>query len=97
MTTSTVLIDYGSGNLHSAEKALARAAGGPITVTDKPELVAKADRIVLPGVGAFAHCMDQLAARPGLIEAMVDVVCWPRAAWSSASATGSTGSAARSN
>ena len=68
MTSNTVLIDYGSGNLHSAAKALARAAGdAPITVTDKPDLVAAADRIVLPGVGAFAACMDQLAARPGLI------------------------------
>jgi glutamine amidotransferase len=72
--TSTVLIDYGSGNLHSAEKALARAAGGAITVTDKPEVIAKADRIVLPGVGAFAACMDQLASRPGLIDAMGEAV-----------------------
>lgn len=72
---TTVLIDYGSGNLHSAAKALARAAGAaPITVTDKPDLVAAADRIVLPGVGAFGACMDQLAARPGLIEAMDEAV-----------------------
>jgi glutamine amidotransferase len=72
---TTVLIDYGSGNLHSAAKALARAAGdAPITVTDKPDLVSAADRIVLPGVGAFGACMDQLAARPGLIEAMDEAV-----------------------
>ena len=72
---TTVLIDYGSGNLHSATKALARVAGDAlITVTDRPELVAAADRVVLPGVGAFGACMDQLAARPGLIEAMDEVV-----------------------
>jgi glutamine amidotransferase len=73
--TRTVLIDYGSGNLASAEKALIRAAdGGEITVTDKPEIVAAADRIVLPGVGAFAACMGALEARPGLIEAMTEAV-----------------------
>jgi glutamine amidotransferase len=72
---TTVLIDYGSGNLHSAAKALAKVAGdATITVTDQPELVAAADRIVLPGVGAFAACMGQLAARPGLIEAMGEAV-----------------------
>jgi glutamine amidotransferase len=73
--SGTVLIDYGSGNLHSAEKALARVANGaPVTVTDKPEIIAAADRIVLPGVGAFAACMDQLGSRPGLIEAMGEAV-----------------------
>jgi glutamine amidotransferase len=72
---TTVLIDYGSGNLHSAEKALARVAdGAPITVTDRPEIIAAADRIVLPGVGAFAACMDQLEARPGLIQALDEAV-----------------------
>ena len=73
--TRTVLIDYGSGNLASAEKALIRAAdGGEITVTDKPDLVARADHIVLPGVGAFASCMGALEARPGLVEAMTEAV-----------------------
>lgn len=72
---STVLIDYGSGNLASAEKALIRAAdGGEIVVTDQPEIVAKADRIVLPGVGAFAACMNALESRPGLVEAMTEAV-----------------------
>ena len=72
---TTVLIDYGSGNLASAEKALIRAAdGGEITVTDRPDIVAKADRIVLPGVGAFASCMGALEARDGLIEAMTEAV-----------------------
>jgi glutamine amidotransferase len=72
---TTVLIDYGSGNLASAEKALIRAAdGAEITVTDKPEIVAAADRIVLPGVGAFAACMGALESRPGLIDAMTEAV-----------------------
>jgi imidazole glycerol-phosphate synthase subunit HisH len=70
------LIDYGSGNLRSAEKALVRAAEGKaeIVVTCDPETVANADRIVLPGVGAFAACMGALQARPGLIAAMTEAV-----------------------
>jgi glutamine amidotransferase len=74
MSASTVLIDYGSGNLHSAEKALARAAGGAITVTDDPDIIRKAERIMLPGVGAFAACMEQLESRTGLVEAMTEAV-----------------------
>jgi glutamine amidotransferase len=70
------LIDYGSGNLRSAEKALLRAAEGrsEIVVTHDPETVAAADRVVLPGVGAFAACMSALAAREGVIEAMTQAV-----------------------
>jgi glutamine amidotransferase len=70
------LIDYGSGNLRSAEKALVRAADGKseIVVTCDPTTVANADRLVLPGVGAFAACMAHLEARPGLIEAMTEAV-----------------------
>jgi glutamine amidotransferase len=73
---SVALIDYGSGNLRSAEKALVRAAGGDaqIIVTSDPDQVAGADRIVLPGVGAFAACMRALGERPGLIEAMTQAV-----------------------
>jgi glutamine amidotransferase len=73
---SVALIDYGSGNLRSAEKALVRAAGGDaqIIVTSDPDQVAGADRIVLPGVGAFAACMRALGERPGLIEAMTVAV-----------------------
>ena len=75
----TVLIDYGSGNLRSAEKALGRAAqtlggGHEVVVTDRPDQIADADRIVLPGVGAFSACMEALNARPGLIEAMTQAV-----------------------
>ena len=73
---SVALIDYGSGNLRSAEKALVRAAAGTsqIVVTSDPEIVAAADRVVLPGVGAFAACMKALSERPGLIEAMTQAV-----------------------
>jgi glutamine amidotransferase len=69
---SVALIDYGSGNLRSAEKALVRAADGraEIVVTNDPAIVASADRIVLPGVGAFAACMAALSEREGVIEAM---------------------------
>ena len=70
------LIDYGSGNLRSAEKALVRAAAGraDIVVTNDPDTVRCADRVVLPGVGAFAACMSALAARTGVIEAMNEAV-----------------------
>ena len=73
---SVALIDYGSGNLRSAEKALVKAAAGSvdICVTGDPEAVARADRIVLPGVGAFAACMAALSARSGLVEAMTEAV-----------------------
>ena len=73
---SVALINYGSGNLRSAEKALIRAADGAseIVVTDDPDVVAAADRIVLPGVGAFAACMAALEARSGVIEAMTEAV-----------------------
>lgn len=73
---SVALIDYGSGNLRSAEKALVRAADGRanIVVTSDPKVVAAADRIMLPGVGAFAACMTALGERPGLIEAMTEAV-----------------------
>ena len=77
--TRAVLIDYGSGNLRSAEKALIRAASSlkhapEVTTTADPEIVARADRIVLPGVGAFAACMSALQARPGLTEAIGEAV-----------------------
>ena len=76
---TVALIDYGSGNLRSAEKALARAAaehatGHVIVVTDKPEVAAGADRIVLPGVGAFADCMNGLKSLPGMVDALSDAV-----------------------
>lgn len=73
----TVLIDYDSGNLHSAEKAFQRMAvevdGGDILVTTRPEDVARADRIVLPGDGAFPACRNALMQdRAALYEAIVE-------------------------
>ena len=67
------LIDYGSGNLASAAKALARAAGDTghqIVTTARPEDVLSAERVVLPGVGAFADCMRGLSAVPGMTQAL---------------------------
>jgi glutamine amidotransferase len=76
---TVAVIDYGSGNLHSAAKALERAAresgtNEKIEVTNDPEKVRRADRVVLPGVGAFADCKEGLDAVPGMIEAMTEAV-----------------------
>jgi imidazole glycerol-phosphate synthase subunit HisH len=73
------IIDYGSGNLHSAAKAFERAAregASPLAVkvTSKPEEVRDAERIVLPGVGAFADCRNGLARIPGMVEALEESV-----------------------
>ena len=67
--TTLALIDYQAGNLHSVANAL-RAAGGEPTITADPEVVASADRVVLPGVGAFGACAAALRAVPGLVEAV---------------------------
>lgn len=64
------LIDFGAGNLHSVENALRAAGCGDLTVTADPEDVAKADRIVLPGVGAFGACAAVLRAIDGMVEAL---------------------------
>src|SRR6266705_4654973 len=76
---TTAIIDYGSGNLRSAAKAFERAAAEnglseTILVTSRPEEVAAAERIVLPGVGAFADCRRGLAAVPGLETALGEAV-----------------------
>jgi len=75
---TTVLVDYDSGNLHSAEKAFQRMAAegghGPVVVSSDPDRVARADRIVLPGDGAFPACRRGLQAIPGLEEAIVEAV-----------------------
>jgi glutamine amidotransferase len=64
------LIDYGAGNLKSVENALRAAGAESVCVTADPDRVAEADRIVLPGVGAFGHCMASLSAIDGMIEAL---------------------------
>ena len=76
---SVAIIDYGSGNLHSAAKAFERAARGmeqpqKIVVTRDPDTVFRADRIVLPGVGAFADCRKGLDSLNGMVEAMTEAV-----------------------
>jgi len=76
---SVAIIDYGSGNLHSAAKAFERAARSmedpqKVLVTRDPEAVYRADRIVLPGVGAFADCRRGLDAVDGMLEAMTEAV-----------------------
>ena len=76
---SVAIIDYGSGNLHSAAKAFERAAresgaSQAIAVTSDPAAVRKADRVVLPGVGAFADCRRGLDAVSGMIEALDEAV-----------------------
>jgi glutamine amidotransferase len=76
---SVTIVDYGSGNLHSAAKAFERAAreaglAQPIVVTSDPDAVRRADRVVLPGVGAFADCRRGLDAVPGMVEALEQAV-----------------------
>src|SRR5262249_29362119 len=76
---TVAIIDYGSGNLHSAAKAFERAAresghDQPIKVTNRPDDLAKAERIVLPGVGAFADCKRGLDEIPGMLDALDDNV-----------------------
>jgi glutamine amidotransferase len=74
----TAIIDYESGNLHSAEKAFQRMArevdGGTVVVTSDADVVARADRIVLPGDGAFPACVEALKGHRGLFEAMTEAV-----------------------
>jgi len=76
---SVAIVDYGSGNLHSAAKAFERAAheaglDQPIVVTRDPQAVASADRVVLPGVGAFADCRRGLDAVDGMVGALEEAV-----------------------
>lgn len=75
---TTAIIDYGSGNLHSAEKAFAKMAAetgsGPVIVTADPDAVRRADRVVLPGVGAYGDCAAGLRAVPGMVDALTEAV-----------------------
>lgn len=74
----TAIIDYESGNLHSAEKAFQRMAlevdAGDVVVTSDADVVAKADRLVLPGDGAFPACAEELRGHKGIYDAMVEAV-----------------------
>jgi len=74
----TAIIDYESGNLHSAEKAFQRMASevdaGDVIVTSDADVVAKADRLVLPGDGAFPACAAELRGHKGIYDAMIDAV-----------------------
>ncbi len=74
-----IIIDYGSGNLRSAEKSLEHAAkengiNVDVIVSNKPEDIVKADRIVLPGQGAFRDCMENLTHNTGILEALEEAV-----------------------
>ncbi len=76
---TVAIIDYGSGNLHSAAKAFERAArtskhSQPIVITSDPDVVRRADRIVLPGVGAFADCRRGLNTLTGMVEVLNETV-----------------------
>ena len=76
---TVAIVNYGSGNLHSAAKAFERAAresghDQPIVVTADPDSVRRADRVVLPGVGAFADCRHGLDAVTGMVEALEESV-----------------------
>jgi imidazole glycerol-phosphate synthase subunit HisH len=77
---TVAIVDYGSGNLHSAAKAFERAAreaglDATICVTRDPDAVSRADRVVLPGVGAFADCRRGLDAISGMVQALNECVC----------------------
>ena len=70
MSETIALIDFGAGNLHSVHNALMAAGAGNVSVTADPALVARADRIILPGVGAFGACRDALVAIDGMVAAL---------------------------
>lgn len=79
MTSTIAIVDYGSGNLNSAQKAFERVVAEQgleiaVQVTADPEAVARADRLLLPGVGAYADCRRGIEAIPGMLEAVLDHV-----------------------
>ncbi|MDT0508892.1 imidazole glycerol phosphate synthase subunit HisH [Novosphingobium sp. MMS21-SN21R] len=74
MAETLALVDYGAGNLRSVANALKAAGAEGVVVTADPSVVRTADRIVLPGVGAFRHCIGALSGVPGLVEAMKERV-----------------------
>jgi imidazole glycerol-phosphate synthase subunit HisH len=70
---SLALVDYGAGNLQSVRNALKAAGAKDVIVTADPDDVLRADRVVLPGVGAFAHCMNALASIDGMVDTIASV------------------------
>jgi glutamine amidotransferase len=74
MSERVALVDYGAGNLRSVNNALLAAGATGVIVTDDPAEIRAADRIVLPGVGAFAACRNALATLPGMIDALEEAV-----------------------
>ena len=74
MAEVTALIDYGAGNLRSVANALRTAGCDSVVITADPDVVRAADRIVLPGVGAFRACIEALRGVPGLVAAMTERV-----------------------
>ena len=88
------LIDYGAGNLHSVHNALRKAGAQDVAITADADLVARADRIVLPGVGAFRACRDALVAIPGtvrLVERADPAIKIPHMGWNDVTLTGAAG------
>lgn len=74
MADTLALVDYGAGNLRSVANALKAAGAQGVVVTADPNVIRTADRIVLPGVGAFRHCIGALACVSGLVEALEERV-----------------------
>ena len=74
MAEVLALVDYGAGNLRSVANALKAAGAEGVAVTADPQVVRAADRIVLPGVGAFKACVEALRSVPGMVEAMAERV-----------------------
>ena len=74
MSSPIALIDYGAGNLHSVHNALKAAGAEGVLVTADAEVVRRARKIVLPGVGAFRACIEPLKAIPGMVAAMHEAV-----------------------
>lgn len=74
MSDRIAVVDYGAGNLRSAARALAASGAGNVEITSDPNRIASADRIVLPGVGAFAQCITALRSASGIEAALADAV-----------------------
>ena len=74
MSERIAVVDYGAGNLRSAARALAAAGAENVDITSDPARIASADRIVLPGVGAFAQCITALRGATGIEAALADAV-----------------------